>query len=147
MVIINSAAEQTFLTEYILTASDNSDNNVWIGAVRRPDSGSEFDWNDGSAVQRYTNWKIGHPSNDTRRSCVVMQSELSRQISDMPWTDVGCGGGNWFICEKLQTWSSKQLQQVLLATRRDWQHSVDELKSLQDNPSKSDTVHASLMFY
>lgn len=160
LVTIRSAAEQNFLVEYISNASE--ENNVWIGAERRPGSSSEFNWNDGSPVMRYTNWGIGRPSDDVRRPCVLMQSELLRGFSDMSWTDISCAAGSWFICQKLQSWSLEHFQQAILTTRREMQHSVEsftnqmtdiknqlndlrdnqminmraQLKDLQDNPSK-----------
>lgn len=135
MVSINSAAEQKFLTEYISNASLS--NNVWIGALRRVESNSEFDWNDGSAVRRYTNWGIGRPTSDIRRTCVLMQSELSRRIADMPWTDIACdGAGNWFICQKLQTWSSEQIQRAVLDGRRELQHNVFSFSNQMDEMKK-----------
>lgn len=112
--------------------------SIWIGALRRLDSDSdiEFDWNDGSSVQRYTNWGIGRPSSDSSRQCVIMQSQLVRQFNDMPWSDVNCDVYNWFICEKLPTWSTEYFQQVFLESRRELLKANNDLKELQDNPGK-----------
>lgn len=123
MVTIKSAAEQKFLTELILNLSYS--NNVWIGAERQPDSATEFIWSDGSAFDLYSNWAIGRPSVDIRRTCVQMQSELSRQISDLEWADGGCTTGDWFICQKLQNWSFEYLQQAVLGARREIERNVN----------------------
>ncbi|KAG4070057.1 hypothetical protein HA402_013717 [Bradysia odoriphaga] len=124
LVTIRSAAEQKFLVEYITNASEH--NNVWLGAERRPGSSSEFDWNDGSPVMRYTNWGIGRPSNDIRRPCVLMQSELlGGGFSDMKWIDISCGAGSWFICQKFQTWSLRHYQEAILTARIELQNTVD----------------------
>lgn len=148
------------MVEYIANVSQF--NNVWIGATRRPDSSSEFVWDDGSSVQRYTNWGIGRPTEDDRRLCVLMQSEWSREFSDMKWTDISCAGGNWFICEKLQSWSLEHFQQNILTTRRELADVKSQLKDLRDNqmidmrnqlqdlrdnPSKKDKVHVHLMLH
>ncbi|XP_037036061.1 uncharacterized protein LOC119074162 [Bradysia coprophila] len=71
------------------------------------------------------NWGIGRPSDDVRRSCVQMQSDVARGLSDMKWTDIACTIGNWFVCQKFQTCSCENFQQALLATRRDLQHFVE----------------------
>lgn len=134
LVTIRSADEQQFLVEYISNASQF--NNVWIGAERRSESINEFGWGDGSSVDRYTNWGEGYPTDDVRRTCVQLRSELTRSVSDMAWNDVACGGVNWFICEKLQSWTMGHLQQVLLATRKELEDANDQIKILEDNPGK-----------
>lgn len=91
MIKIKSAAEQKFLTQLVLNSSYS--NNVWIGAERRPDSETEFNWSDGSDFDLYSNWAIGRPSAEVRRTCVIMQSELSRQLSDLEWADHRNGNG------------------------------------------------------
>lgn len=125
LVTISSAEEQKFLSEYIFNYSDS--NNVWIGAERTPGSSTEFEWIDGSAIQHFTNWAIGRPSDDIRRSCVQMQSNLSRLNSDMEWVDISCTIGNWFICQELQTWSPQRIQQAILDARREKQHLTNQL--------------------
>lgn len=139
LVIINSAAEQKFLIEYIFNTSDS--NIVWIGAERQLDSSTEFVWNDGSPVQRFTNWQIGRPSNVVSRSCVQMQSIWSRDLSQMEWVDVSCTIGNWFICEKLQAWPIERFQQAIISMRRelaDTQNTLNaqtiQVQALQANP-------------
>lgn len=152
LVTIKSVAEQKFLSELVLKSSIS--NNAWIGAERRPGSETEFDWNDGSAVKRYTNWAVGRPSADARRTCVQMQTDLSRRISDLEWADIGCTTGDWFICQKLQSWPFEYLQEAILDARREMEYNVHiftdevtalttmlndantELKDLHENPSK-----------
>lgn len=128
LVTIKSAAEQTFLNKYVFNSSDS--NSVWIGAERRPGSATEFEWIDGSPVQRFTNWQVGSPSNIVGRPCVQMQSIYSRVISAMEWTDISCNGASWFICQKTQVWSIEQLQRAVVKTRNELQRSVDVLTDL-----------------
>ncbi len=145
MVSIKSAAEQAFLSELVFNASQFV--SVWTGALRRLDSDSdiEFDWSDGSSVQRYTNWGMGSPSSETGRQCVIMQSQVVRQFTDMPWTDVSCSAFNWFVCEKIPTWSAEHFQRTILETRRELEDNVmsftnqmlkmnNDLRELQANP-------------
>lgn len=152
LVIITNESEQQLLRQLVLNSSDAV--NVWIGAQRRPGGGSEFVWNDGSTVRRFTNWAIGHPTDNVGRNCVQMRSQLSRQSMDMEWVDIACTLANWFICQKLQFWLPQNLQQAVLGLRRevrDAQYSLTnqitemtkqlemanmELKYLQENPSK-----------
>ncbi|KAJ6638576.1 C-type lectin lectoxin-Lio1 [Pseudolycoriella hygida] len=117
LISIVTPREQQILTQLILNASDAV--NVWIGAQRRPGSSSEFVWNDGSAVQRFTNWAAGHPTEKIGRNCVQMRSQLSRQSADMEWVDIACTLPNWFICEKPQIWLPEHLQQAVLGLRRE----------------------------
>lgn len=128
LVIINSATEQIFLNQYIFNASDS--NSVWIGAERLPDSRTEFEWIDGSPVERFTNWKIGSPSDIVGRQCVQMHSiyTYTRELSDLEWVDISCNGASWFVCQKMQAWSIVQLQRAILNTRMELRHSVDDLK-------------------
>ncbi len=152
LVTITSEAEQQFFTQLIVNSSDAV--NVWIGAQRRSGSSSAFVWNDGSAVQRFTNWANGHPTDNVRRNCVQLRSELSRQVIDMEWVDIACTIPNYFICQKLQLWQPTDVQQAVLKLRRelrdsvysfeneiaDITHQLDmakvELKYLQENPGK-----------
>lgn len=152
LVVINSAAEQKLLTELVFNSSYS--NNAWIGAKRRLGSETEFDWNDGSPVEVYTNWAVGRPSIEVRKPCVQMQSELSRKLSDMKWADSGCTTGDWFICQKLQPWPFEHLQKAILGIRRQMEYNVNsltnqmtdmttklniantQLKYLHENPSK-----------
>lgn len=154
LIAIRTADEQNFMTKLVFNSSQS--NNVWLGAQRRPANETEFVWNDGSAVNRFVNWAVGSPSADVRRSCVQMQSELSRQLPDLEWSDIGCTVGNWFICQKLQTWPFEHLQRAIISSRRDMEYSVNsfsdqitamttelnnvntELIYLQNNPSKFD---------
>lgn len=116
LVSIMSQDEQQFYTELVLNSSNAV--NVWIGAQRRLNSATEFVWNDGSIVRRYTSWAIGHPTNAIGRNCVQMRSELSRQQrSDMEWVDIACVIANWFICQTFQIWSPANVQQALLGLR------------------------------
>lgn len=138
MVIIKSAAEQKFLIQYVFNTS--IENNIWIGAERRLDSSTEFDWNDGTPVRRFTNWAVDRPSSDTRRPCVYMQSPLSRDVSEMEWVDVGCNSGQWFICEKLQPWPIERIQRLIFSTRRELQDSVDSLTKLMTEMRKDFTT-------
>lgn len=129
LVTIKSADEQLFLNEYVFNSSDS--NSIWIGAERSSNSETNFVWVDGSAVQRFTNWRIGSPSNIIGRGCVQMQTKYSRQLSDLEWVDVSCNGGaSWFICQKLQTWSIGDLQRAILATRQEMQSSVESLTTM-----------------
>lgn len=120
---IKSADEQTFFTELVFNSSFS--NSVWLGAERRPDDETEFVWSDGSAVDRYSNWAIGRPSADVRRTCVQMQSELSRHAPYLEWADIGCTVGNWFICEKVSSWSFDELQRAVLSTRREMDYNIN----------------------
>ncbi|XP_037051404.1 uncharacterized protein LOC119085197 [Bradysia coprophila] len=118
LVAVMSEEHQRVLTELVLNSSNAI--NVWIGAQRRSGNSSEFVWNDGSTVRRYTSWATGHPTNSIGRNCVQMRSELSRtQRSDMEWVDIACVIANWFICQKLQMWSPENVQQALLNLRRE----------------------------
>lgn len=149
LVTITSEAEQQLLTQLILNSSDAV--NVWIGAKRRPGSSSQFAWNDGSSVQRFTNWAVGHPTDNVGRDCVQMRSQLSRQLSDMEWVDIACTIPNWFICQKLQFWLPQHLQQAVLGLRKEVRDSVYdmtnqlemanmELKYLLENPGKRESI-------
>lgn len=157
LITISSEAEQQLLTQLILNSSDAV--NVWIGAQRRPGSSSEFVWNDGSTVQRFTNWAIGHPTDNVGRNCVQLRSQLTRSVFDMEWVDIACVIPNWFICQKLQIWLPGDLQQAILGLRRevrDFEHSSTnliadmthqlemanmEVKYLQENPGKRSPIH------
>lgn len=155
MIAIDTADEQNFITKLVFDSSQS--NNVWIGAERRPGNENEFKWSDGSSVARFANWAVGRPSDDVRRSCVQMQSELSssiEQVPDLEWSDIACTVGNWFICQKLQMWPFENLQRAIISSRREMEYNVDsitdhltvittrlnnvnsELKYLHDNPSK-----------
>ncbi len=157
LVTITSETEQELLTQLIINSSDAV--NVWIGAQRRPGSSSEFVWNDGSSVQRFTNWAVGYPTDNVGRNCVQLRSELSRQVVNMEWVDIACTIPNWFICEKLQLWLPADVQQAVLVLRREVRDSVDnfnteiaditqqlevangELRYLQENPGKKSPSH------
>lgn len=121
--MVKSAEEQTFLIEYVFNSSNSND--VWIGATRRLNSITEFDWNDGTPVERFTNWAIGRPSDVVSRSCMLMQSKLSKRLYEMEWVDVSCTNGNWFICERMQIWPIEQFQRVILSIRREVQYLTD----------------------
>lgn len=160
LVTITSEAEQQLLTQLVLNSSDAV--NVWIGAQRRPGNSHEFTWNDGSTVQRFTNWAIGHPTDNVGRNCVQMRSQLSRTL-DMEWVDIACTIPNWFICQKLQFWLPENIQHAVLSVRREVRDSVysltneitdltnqletanTDLKYLQENPSKNSSNQKVLM--
>ena len=81
LVSIKSAAEQEYLTKFVFETSGVV-NSVWIGAKRRPENSTKFVWNDGSDIE-FDNWAEGSPTEESRRGCVEMQSEFSKQFSNM----------------------------------------------------------------
>jgi hypothetical protein len=96
-----------------------ADANFWIGAKRRPENVNEFVSNYGSVID-YDNFGEGFPTLETRRGCVMMESELSKQFSNISdldqravngeWRDMTCNMPNLVLCQKLQSWSLPQLQ-------------------------------------
>lgn len=74
LVAIRSPAEQKFLSEMVYNVS--ADHDIWIGAERQPGT-NHFDWNDGSPVQRYSNWAENRPTDNDLRLCVRMMSAVS----------------------------------------------------------------------
>lgn len=139
MVAIKSADEQKFFTELVFNSSLS--NSVWLGAERRPDNETEFVWSDGSAVGRFANWAVGRPSADVRRTCVQMQSELSRQVPYLEWADIGCTVGNWFICEKVSSWSFENLQRAVLSARREMDYNINSFTvQMTDMTTKVNTA-------
>ncbi len=144
LVSIKSSAEQEYLTKFVFNTSDS--NKVWIGAKRRPENGTEFVWNDGSIID-FDNWAEGSPTEETKRDCVEMQSEFSKQFSNMSdldqraingkWNDVTCNIGNWVLCQKLQTWSFPLLQKIFLDSRKELQNSLNDVTN-QLSDTKND---------
>ncbi len=70
-----------------------ADANFWIGAKRRPENVNEFVWNDGSAIDYI--FGEGFPTLETRRGCVIMESELSKQFSNISDLDQRAVNGEW----------------------------------------------------
>ncbi|XP_037047875.1 uncharacterized protein LOC119082462 [Bradysia coprophila] len=143
LVTIKSAAEQKFLTELAFNTTEPS--NIWIGAQRRSDSETEYDWNDGTAVYRFTNWAAGFPLVEPEKSCVMMQAEWSRPfgISDLEWSNVACTDGGHFFCQKMQTWPVEYLQKAILNARRNKEDHVysftDQLSDLTTKLNNANT--------
>ncbi|XP_037047876.1 snaclec subunit A-like [Bradysia coprophila] len=156
LVIIKTATEQMFIRELVLNATTN----VWIGAERRPGSETEYIWNDGSAVHRFTYWQPGSPIIGDRRDCVIMRRDIP--TLSFQWTNIACSTSSGFICEKKQIWPFEYLQEAILDARRTKEHSVlsfidqladlttklnrtnTELKHLQDNPVPLGFVYTQL---
>lgn len=115
LISIKSAAEQNYLTNYVFETS-GVESNFWIGAKWMPNQ-NQFVWHDGSFLE-FTNWAEGSPTNDSGKRCVEMQSNIESNFSGK-WRDVKCLSENYVLCEKLQTWSSSQMQQALLDTRKE----------------------------
>ncbi len=148
LVSIKSSAEQEYLTKFVFNTPNS--NNVWIGAKRWPENGTVFVWNDGSVID-FDNWAEGSPTEETKRSCVAMQSEFSKKLSNMSdldqraingkWKDVTCDTGNWVLCQKLQTWSFPQLQKTFLDSRKELQNSLNDVtKQLNDTRNQLDNT-------
>lgn len=138
MVSIRSVIEQEFLTNWLFNTL-SIETNVWTGA-RRLNEGEEFVWTDGSELS-YTNWTEGSPTNNSKRNCVALESGLARNILAIndkenklstsnvgSWRDQSCEVGNYVLCEKLQSWSLAQLQQIVLKTRAELQESQSLLR-------------------
>jgi predicted nucleic acid-binding Zn-ribbon protein len=148
LVSIKSAAEQEYLTKFVFEISGVED-NVWIGA-RRLENSNEFVWNDGSFINDFfDNFAVGSPTVDDRRGCVAMQSELSKQSSNMSdldqraingkWKDVSCNTKNLILCQKMQTWSLQHLQKTFLDFKKELKDSLkDVTNQLSDTRNQLD---------
>jgi len=69
----------------------------------------------------YTNWQTGYPESgtgypdNTTGYCIQMNSEDKLRGK---WSDISCEKKNLVVCQKLQTWSNLNIQNVLLNISR-----------------------------
>lgn len=135
---IKSAAEQSFLAEFVFETS-GVESNVWIGGKRIKNE-NNFVWEDGSLLQ-FTNWDEGSPSEQTGNECIEMQSYHNRdaagndsklQSSNGLWKDVRCGVENYVVCEKLQLWFCSCFQ-----IRRELRNVRTELRDFRKESEQS----------
>lgn len=128
LVSIKSADEQRFIAKLIFETL-KVHVNVWIGARRDLNSsvsenGTKFFWEDRSEVTHFTDWAEGSPTTNVERDCIIMESALTKPGNSSEdhhngkWRDMTCEQANYIICEKLQEWTFKELQQTFFNYRR-----------------------------
>lgn len=112
--LIKTNAEQKFVSNYVFNVLGVTD-GVWIGA-RRIDNETNFLWNDETDVV-HANWASGFPTDDERRECVRIVSDLTRGPRNGDWMDTTCSARNLVLCQKLQNWSLVDIRKQLLDVR------------------------------
>ncbi|XP_061440373.1 C-type lectin domain family 4 member A-like [Rhineura floridana] len=95
LVVINSEAEQDFLTKHLSKANSGKE-NFCVGLTDQEEKG-QWRWVD-QTEHTAMFWRDGEPNNDDE-NCVVMHIDQSTQTRNN-WNDVTCNMGNhYYICE------------------------------------------------
>jgi hypothetical protein len=109
---------------------------VWIG-VHRKDKNT-FVTDNGHPLE-FNNWQNGSPTNLETRNCVELKSEFTlfyetKKDNIGKWADVPCSKNNLILCQTMQGWSSKMVQNFLLEYKRDLERTKLTLQNALNNP-------------
>jgi hypothetical protein len=108
LITIHFSQEQDFISNIFKT--HKVPNDVWIGLKY---TNNKYEWSDGSDLA-FTNWAQEGPKNKTDH-CVQLNYG---EDSFGKWSDVICDRKNIVVCQKMQTLSLSQLQNILFDIKK-----------------------------
>jgi hypothetical protein len=109
------------------------------------ENSTNFVWNDGTPLV-YENWDVNRPSDDEEKRCAIIQSNSANKFNNSValatgrWKDVSYQTGNYIFCQKLQTWTFPQLQNLFLIEKKNsqtnYKNLINQLNVVQEERSQ-----------